>query len=243
MSEVWTVCRRELGAVFANPVAAIFVLAFVGLSAALTFHLGGFFARGRADLIPFFRFHPWLHLVLMPALAMRLWAEERNRGTLELLVTLPLRPGALVLGKFLAAWLVAGLALALTAGLPITVAVLGTPDPGPMVSGYLGSWLLAGGFLAVSAAASAATRNQAVAFVLGAGLCLLLLAPGTELAAEALTGLGLAPGRAAMAVSLLVPYDTLVDGHVTVAALGRFAVLIAVALFINLRLVTALEGR
>ena len=243
MNALWTVCRRELASVIANPVAAIFVLAFVILSAALTFHLGGFFARGQADLEAFFRFHPWLHLFLMPALGMRLWAEERRGGTVELLLTLPLRPAALVGGKFLAAWGTAGLALALTAGLPVTVAYLGDPDPGPILSGYLGSWLLAGGFLAVAAAASAATHNQAVAFVLGAGACFLLLATGTDLAADALAGLGAAPLGALAGLSALPHFDALVEGHITLGAVGFFMSLIATALFINVRLVAELDGR
>jgi ABC-2 type transport system permease protein len=228
---------------FGNPVAFVFIMAFLVLSAALTFHVGGFFARGQADLQAFFRFHPWLHLFFMPALGMRLWAEERRSGTLEFLMTLPLRPVSLVAGKFLAAWLVAGAALALTAAMPVTVALLGAPDWGPIATGYAGSWLMAGGFLAVAASVSALTRNQVVAFVAAAAVCFALTVVGSELAAGAVAGLGAGLGRAASALSVLVHYDSLVQGHVTPQSLVFFGALIGVALYINVRLVAGMDGR
>lgn len=186
--------RREFAAYFAAPIAGVFLVVFLSMSAALTFHLGGFFERGRADLQPFFAFHPWLFVVFVPALGMRLWAEERRVGTFELLMTLPVGTGQAVAAKFLAAWAFCGVALALTFPMWITVSVLGDPDHGVVALGYLASFLVAGGFLAISGCVSALTRNQVVAFVGSAGLCFLLLAPGLD-AVEALLR-GAAPGWA-----------------------------------------------
>src|SRR5258708_4495155 len=151
------VFRREFAAYFATPVAAVFLIVFLALSARLTCVMGGFFDRGQADLSGFFFWHPWLFLVLMPAIAMRLWAEERRSGTIELLMTLPVQPWQIVLGKWLAAWAFAALALALTAPLWITVNLLGSPDHGVILASYIGSWLIAGAFLALAAAGPART--------------------------------------------------------------------------------------
>ena len=142
-----TIARRELAAYFATPLAYVFVLIFLMLSGVFTFYIGGFFERGQADLAPFFNFHPWLYLFLVPAIAMRLWSEERKSGTIELLLTLPVTRWQAVLGKFLAAWLFTGLALVLTFPLWITVNVLGSPDNGVILSSYVGSWLMAGSLL------------------------------------------------------------------------------------------------
>lgn len=188
MSAVLAVFRREFASYFATPLAAVFLVIFLALAGAFTFHLGGFFEAGQADLQPFFRFHPWLYLLLAPAVAMRLWAEERKAGTLELLLTLPLTLWQAVLGKFLAAWAFLGLALALTFPMWVTVAWLGSPDHGVILAGYLGSWLMAGAFLAVGSALSAATRSQVVAFVLTVVVCLLLLLAGYPLALDLVRG-------------------------------------------------------
>lgn len=184
MSPVLSVFRREFAAYFATPLALVFLVIFLALSGAFTFYLGGFFEAGQADLQIFFRFHPWLYLLLVPAVAMRLWAEERKAGTLELLLTLPLTLWQAVLGKFLAAWAFLGLALALTFPMWITVAWLGSPDHGVILAGYVGSWLMAGAFLAVGSCLSAATRSQVVAFVLSVMVCLLLLLAGFPLALD-----------------------------------------------------------
>jgi ABC-2 type transport system permease protein len=239
---VATICRRELAAVFSNPVAAVFILAFLLLSAALTFHLGGFFARGQADLQSFFRFHPWLHLFLMPALGMRLWAEERRSGTLELLRTLPIHPASLVWGKFLAVWITAGAALALTGGMAVTVGILGEPDWGPILGGYLGSWLMAGGFLAVAGSASALTRNQVIAFVVAAAACFVLIATGSDLAASLLQNVGLDAGGALAGLSVLTHFDNFVQGNLTLQSAIFFLSLIGVALYVNVRLIAGMDG-
>ena len=136
------------------------------LAGAFTFYLGNFFARGQADLLPFFNFHPWLYLVLIPALAMRMWAEERREGTIELLFTLPVTLWEAVVGKFLAAWCFTGIALALTFPMWVTVNVLGEPDNGVILAGYIGSFLMAGGFMAIGSCVSAFTKNQVIAFVI-----------------------------------------------------------------------------
>ncbi len=172
------IMRRELTGYFATPVAYVFLVIFLVMTGIFTFYLGSFYERGIADLDPFFRFHPWLYLFLVPAISMRLWAEERHSGTIELLFTLPLTSVDAVLGKFLAAWLFIGLALLLTIPLWITVNYLGSPDNGVILAGYLGSWLMAGGFLAIGSCMSALTRNQVVAFILGVVVCFLFLLSG-----------------------------------------------------------------
>ena len=173
--------RREMRSYFSTPLAYVFIVIFLMLAGIFTFYLGGFFARAQADLEPFFTWHPWLYLFLAPALGMRLWAEERKTGTFELLMTLPVSMGDAVLGKFLAAWSMMAISLALTFPIWITVNVLGTPDNGVIVAGYLGSLLMSGAYLAVSACVSSATRNQVIAFVVSVVLCFIFLLLGFPL--------------------------------------------------------------
>lgn len=181
MTALWAVYRRELASYFATPIAYVFIVIFLALAGAFTFWLGGFYERGQADLAPFFGFHPWLYLFLVPAVAMRLWAEERRSGSIELLLTLPVRPGAAVVAKFLAAWTFIGLALALTFPIWITVNYLGAPDNGAIFAAYLGSLAMAGSFLAIGSCLSAATSSQVVAFILTVVVCSLLLLAGFPL--------------------------------------------------------------
>lgn len=173
------VFKRELAGYFVTPVAYVFIVIFLLVTGLFTFsgQLGGFFERGQADLRPFFQFHPWLYLFLIPAISMRLWAEERRQGTLELLLTLPIPLWAAVLGKFLAAWAFAAIALLLTFPLWITVNYLGDPDNGVILAGYIGSLLMAGAYLAIGSCISALTRNQVIAFVLTVVVCFLFLVP------------------------------------------------------------------
>jgi ABC-2 type transport system permease protein len=178
VSPVTAVLRRELRSYFVTPVAYVFLVMFLVLSAILTFFVGDFYERGQADLQPFFSMQPWLYLVLVPAVSMRMWAEEANAGTLELLLTLPVTLAQAMAGKFLAAWLFVGLALALTFPLWITVNYLGPADNGVIVAGYLGSWLMAGSFIAIGACMSALTRSQVVAFILTALACTLFVLVG-----------------------------------------------------------------
>jgi ABC-2 type transport system permease protein len=188
MRATWVIFRRELASYFATPLAYVFIVIFLALAGALAFFLGNFFDRGQADLQPFFTFHPWLYLVLIPALAMRLWAEERKSGTIELLLTLPISIAATVMGKFLASWAFAGIALALTFPFWITVNILGAPDNGVILASYIGSFLMAGAFLAVGAALSALTKNQVIAFVLTATLCFIFTVSGSSLVLEFFNG-------------------------------------------------------
>jgi ABC-2 type transport system permease protein len=184
MNAVAAIFRREFASYFATPLALVFLVIFLMLAAVFPFYLGDFFATGQADLQVFFRFHPWLYLLLVPAVAMRLWAEERKSGTLELLLTQPVTLWQAVLGKFLAAWAFLAVALALTFPLWVTVNWLGDADNGVIVASYLGSWLMAGAFLAVGGCLSAATRSQVVAFILAVVACLLLLLAGFPLALD-----------------------------------------------------------
>src|SRR3984957_12112093 len=167
MRNVGIIMRRELTSYFATPLAYVFILIFLVLANAFTFYLGGFYERGQADLESFFGFHPWLYLFLIPFISLRLWAEERKSGSIELLMTQPVTLWEAVLGKFCAAWIFTALALALTFPLWITVNYLGKPDNGAISAAYVGSLLLAGGFLAIGSCMSALTRNQVIAFILG----------------------------------------------------------------------------
>jgi ABC-2 type transport system permease protein len=178
MKPAWVIAKRELASYFTSPVAYVFLVIFLLLTGFFTFSVGQFFERGEASLGAFFGWHPWLYLVLVPAVGMRLWAEERRSGTLELLLTMPITPWQAIAGKFLASWIFIALALALTFPVVVTVNVLGSPDNGMIFAGYLGSLLLAGAYLAVTCATSALTRNQVVAFILSVVACLFLILAG-----------------------------------------------------------------
>jgi len=175
------VYRREMRSYFSTPLAYVFIVIFLMLAGIFTFYLGGFLPRAQADLEPFFTWHPWLYLFLAPALGMRLWAEERKTGTFELLMTLPVSMTDAVLGKFAAAWSMMAISLALTFPIWITVNVLGNPDNGVILAGYLGSLLMSGAYLAVSACVSSTTRNQVIAFIVSVVLCFAFLLLGFPL--------------------------------------------------------------
>jgi ABC-2 type transport system permease protein len=211
MRRTLTIFRRELASYFATPLAYVFIVIFLVLAGTLTFFAGDFFERGQADLETFFTFHPWLYLVLIPALSMRLWAEERKSGTIELFLTLPIRLAEAVIGKFLAAWCFAGIALALTFPFWLTINVLGRPDNGVVLAGYLGSWLMAGAILAIGAAVSATTKNQVIAFVVTAALVFVLTHAGTS------TVLGLFQGWAPAG---LIAAGASIFGHFTAITRG-----------------------
>jgi len=232
MRNVGIIMRRELASYFATPVAYVFILIFLVLASAFTFYLGGFYERGQADLDPFFTFHPWLYLFLIPALSMRLWAEERKSGTIELLMTQPVTLWDAVLGKFLAAWLFTALALALTFPLWITVNYLGKPDNGAILAAYLGSLLLAGGFLAIGSCMSALTRNQVVAFILGVVACFGFLLAGFPMVLDLFRGWApLALVDAIASLSFLTHYESIAKGVIDVRDLLYFAMLIGFFLF------------
>ncbi len=188
MERIRVIFKRELAGYFTTPIAAVFIVIFLMLSGAFTFYLGNYFVRGQADLVPFFDFHQWLYLVLIPALSMRLWAEERRSGTIELLLTLPVTIGEAVVGKFLAAWCFTGVALAMTFPMWITVNLLGDPDNGVIFASYIGSLLMAGGFLSIGSCISALTKNQVIAFVVSVVICLGFILSGFPLVLELFSG-------------------------------------------------------
>ena len=232
MRNVALILRRELASYFATPLAYVFILIFLVLANAFTFYVGGFFQLGQADLRPFFMFHPWLYLFLIPALTMKLWAEERKSGSIELLMTLPVKVWEAVLGKFLAAWIFTGIALALTFPIWITVNYLGSPDNGVIFASYLGSLLLAGGFLAIGSCMSALTRNQVVAFILGVAACFVLLLAGYPLVLDAFRGW--APEtliEAVASLSLLTHFQSITRGVLEARDILYFAMLIGFFLF------------
>jgi ABC-2 type transport system permease protein len=178
MRPVLTIVKRELGAYFSSPVAYVFLVIFLLLTGFFTFTAGNFFERGEASLAAFFGWHPGISLMVVPAIGMRLWAEERRSGTLELLFTMPISTWQAIIAKFLASWLFIGLALALTFPAVVTVNLLGEPDNGAIFAGYLGSFFLAGAYLAITCMTSAMTRNQVVAFILSVVICLFLVLAG-----------------------------------------------------------------
>jgi ABC-2 type transport system permease protein len=187
MKAVWTIAKRELVAYFTSPVAYIFLVIFLLLTGFFTFTAGSFFERGEASLAAFFGWHPWLFLVLVPAVGMRVWAEERRSGTIELLLTMPIAPWQAILAKFLASWAFLAVALVLTFPAVLTVNLLGSPDNGIIAAGYLGSFLLAGAYLAVTCMTSAMTRNQVVALILSVVICLFLILAGFNPVTDLLT--------------------------------------------------------
>ena len=181
MSMVWPIFKREFGAYFATPLAYVFIVIFLFAMGAFTFYIGHFYQNGIASLSVFFTYHPWLYLFLVPAISMRLWAEERRTGTMELLLTLPVPLWATVVGKYLAAWAFTGIALLLTFPIWLTVNYLGSPDNGAILAGYIGSFLMAGSYLAIGAAISASTNNQVIAFVVSVVVCFLFTISGAPL--------------------------------------------------------------
>lgn len=241
MQNVLTIFRRELASYFATPLAYVFIVIFLVLAGVLTFFLGNFFGRGQADLRPFFMFHPWLYLVLIPALSMRLWAEERKSGTIELFLTLPIRVGEAVLGKFLAAWCFAGIALALTFPFWITVNYLGAPDNGVILASYVGSFLAAGALLAIGGAVSAVTKNQVIAFVVTAAIAFLLTVASSQVVLGAFSGWAPENLIGAIAASgLLGHFDAITEGVIDMRDLVYFlsltiAFLAANAILVDLK--------
>ena len=233
-SPVINIMRRELSGYFSTPVAWVFIVIFLVMSGVFTFYIGNFYQRGSSDLDPFFQFHPWLYLFLVPAIAMRLWAEERRSGTIELLLTLPITTGQAVLGKFLAAWLFIGIALMLTFPVWITVNYLGDPDNGVIVAGYIGSWLMAGGFLAIGSCMSALTRNQVVAFILSVVVCFVFLLSGLPMVTDLFSGW--APQALLDAIaefSFLAHFSTISRGVIDLRDLIYFTLVIGFWLLAN----------
>lgn len=232
------VIKRELVSYFITPVAYVFIVIFLAMNGVFTFNIGGFYERGLADLEPFFSFHPWMYLFLIPAISMRLWAEERRVGTVELLLTLPISTWSAALGKYLAAWIFAGIALALTVPVWITVNWLGEPDNGVILASYVGSFLMAGAFLAIGACVSAATKSQVIAFVVSVVICFLFLAAGLPAVTDFFSGW--APDIVIDTVtsfSFLAHFDAITKGVIDVRDLVFFASLAGAALAANVLII------
>ena len=234
MNLVRALFRRELKSYFATPVAYVFIVIYLVLMGTFTFYLGQFYERGQADLSSFFNYHPWLYLFLVPAISMRLWAEERKTGSIELLMTMPITPWQAVLGKYLAAWAFTGIALALTFPIWITVNYLGNPDNGAILAAYVGSFLMAGGFLAIGACLSATTRNQVIAFVITVVVCFGFLLSGFPLVLDLFAGWApqaVVDGVASL--SLLTHFATISKGVIDFRDLVYFGLLIGAFLYAN----------
>jgi ABC-2 type transport system permease protein len=232
MRVVWTIAKRELASYFTSPVAYVFLVIFLLLTGFFTFTAGNFFERGEASLAAFFGWHPWLYLVLVPAVGMRLWAEERRSGTMELLLTMPLAPWQAIVAKFLASWLFLAVALGLTFPAIVTVNLLGEPDNGVIVAGYLGSLLLAGAYLAISCMTSAMTRNQVVAFILSVVICLFLILAGFNPVTDLMTRWA-SPALidTVAAFSVVTHFDNFQRGVIDLRDLAFFLSVIGFALF------------
>lgn len=228
------VLKRELQGYFLTPVAYVFIVIFLISANWLAFGVGALYERGMADLRPFFTYHPWLFLFLVPALSMRLWAEERRSGSIELLMTLPIEPWQAVLGKFLAAWLFTSLAILLTFPIWITINYLGGPDNGAILAAYVGSILMAGGFLAVGSCISAVTKNQVIAFVLSVIVCFVLLVAGYSVVLDAFSA-WLPPTIVDGIASLgfLTHFDDISKGVIDLRDIVYFALLIGTCLYAN----------
>ncbi|HAC33462.1 MAG TPA: ABC transporter permease [Gammaproteobacteria bacterium] len=234
MNNLGTILKRELASYFLTPLAYIFIVIFLFLNGIFTFYLGQFFQRGQADLQPFFEFHPYLYLILIPPVAMRLWAEERKSGSIELLMTLPISLGEAVLGKFLAAWCFTAVALAGTFPVWLTVSYLGDPDHGVIIAGYLGSLLMAGAYLAIGSCISAVTKNQVIAFVISVVVCFLFIVSGFPIVLDFFSAW--APPiivNTIASLSFLTHFDAIIQGVIDLKDIVYFASLIGFWLFAN----------
>jgi ABC-2 type transport system permease protein len=233
MRQALIIARRELGGYFATPVAYVFIVIFLVLQGTLTFNAGDFFGRGQADLVPFFDFLPWVFLLLVPAISMRLWAEERRLGTIELLLTLPITEAQAVIGKFLAAWAFCIIALALTFPFVITVNILGSPDNGVIAAGYLGGVLVSGAFLAIGAATSAMTKNQVIAFVVGVAISFVFALSAYPVVTDFLDRNLPVLAEIARGFSVVERFQTLAQGLIRLSDIVFFLSFILFWLFVN----------
>ena len=239
MRVTWIIAQRELAAYFATPVATVFIVIFLALQGALTFNLGNFFDRGQADLAPFFNFIQWVFLLLIPAITMRLWADERRLGTFELLLTLPVTRGQAVVGKFLAAWAFCAIALVLTFPFVLTVNYLGQPDNGVIASGYIGALLVAGAFLSVGAAISASTKNQVIAFVLAVAVCFIFAVASYPIVTDFLSKNAPVLAEVARRISVFDRFLNFTRGVIALRDVIFFASFIGFWLFLNTVIVEA----
>lgn len=235
MHKIVTLFKREFLGYFRSPVAYVFMGVFLIASVGLPWFLGGFFESNDASLQRFFVFLPWIFLFLIPAVGMRLWAEEKRSGTWELLLTLPISPWQAVLGKFLAGWAFVVLALGLTCTMPLTITYLGSPDWGPVLTGYLGSILMAGSYLSICSLTSSLTQNQVISFVLSLGVCLVLVLLGWSVFDDFLIALNLPVTLVDVLAnfSFTTHFEPFIKGLITVKDLVFFLSLTLFSLAVN----------
>lgn len=232
LAGIMTIAKRELAAYFDAPIAYVFIVIFLLLAGFFTFTFGQFFERGEASLVSFFSWHPWLYLFLVPAVGMRLWAEERRLGTMELLMTMPIAPWQAIVGKYLASWVFIAIALLLTFPLIITVNWLGKPDNGVIIAGYIGSLFMAGAYLAIASMTSALSRNQVVSFVLAVMACLILVMIGFDPVTTLLSRwLSPAAVEAIAGFSVMTHFDGVTKGVLDFKDVVYFASVIGFGLF------------
>ncbi len=239
-NNIKAILKRELYGYFSTPLAYVFIVIFLFLTGIFSFYLGAFYERGQADLEPFFRFHPWLYLFLIPAIAMRLWSEERKSGTIELLMTLPVSITDAVLGKFLAAWCFTAMALLLTFPMWLTVNYLGEPDNTVIFASYIGSLLMAGGYLAVGSCISALSRSQVIAFVISVVICFLFILSGFPLVLDFFQGW--APQafiEVIASISFLTHFDAIKKGVIDLRDVIYYLVFISFWLYANVVVIDA----
>lgn len=240
MNNIKAIFKREFAGYFSTPIAYVFIVIFLFLTGAFTFYIGGFYERNQADLEPFFRFHPWLYLFLIPAIAMRLWSEERKSGTIELIMTLPIPIYQIVVGKFLAAWCFTTVAVILTFPIWITVNYLGNPDNTVILASYVGSLLMAGGFLAIGSCVSALSKSQVIAFVISLVISFLFLLSGFPLVLDSFSGW--APQAVVDAIasfSFLTHFESIKKGVIDLRDIIYFTALISFWLYANVVIIDA----
>ena len=243
MNQTSSIFRREFSGYFSTPIAYVFIVIFLFMNGVFTFFMGDLFARGQADLEPFFTWHPWLYLFLIPALSMRLWAEERRSGTVELLMTLPVTVWQAVLAKYLAAWAFTGIALILTFPVWLTVNYLGNPDNGVVVAAYLGSFLMAGAYLAIGSCISSLTKNQVIAFVVTAVVCFLFTVTGLPMVTNLFSSWApQAIVETVSSLSFVSNFQDLSRGALDLRNLVYFISLIVFWLFLNIVVVGNRDG-
>ncbi len=234
MNTLFAIFKREFTSYFVTPVAYVFIVIFLFMTGIFTFYLGAFYESNQADLQPFFRFHPWLYLFLIPAISMRLWSDERKSGSIELLMTLPVSIADAVVGKYLAAWCFTAVALLLTFPMWLTVNYLGDPDNTVILASYIGSLIMAGGFLAIGSCISAFTKSQVIAFVISVVISFMFILSGFPMV------LDLFQGRAPQALidaiasfSFLTHFTSITKGVIDIRDIIYFTALIAFWLYIN----------
>ncbi len=238
MNGLISIYKRELTSYFVTPVAYVFIVIFLFMTGVFTFYLGAFYESNQADLEPFFRFHPWLYLFLIPAISMRLWSDERKSGSIELLMTLPVSITDAVVAKYLAAWTFTAIALILTFPMWITVNYLGEPDNAVILASYIGSLIMAGGFLAIGSCISALTKSQVISFVISVVICFMFILSGFPMVLDLVESW--APQAVIDAIasfSFLTHFTSIKKGVIDMRDVIYFSALITFWLYVNVVIV------